>query len=90
MYMRMKILAALFGLLVPFAAPAKDYVVKSPSGHLTVKVSTGKALTWQVSFKGHEIIRPSRLAVKLDNGIVWGSDAPKGKSGNITTIPFLC
>lgn len=90
MYMRMKILAALFGLLVPFAAPAKDYVVKSPSGHLTVKVSTGKALTWQVSFKGHEIIRPSRLAVKLDNGIVWGSDAPKGKSGNISrTLPGI-
>ena len=70
-------------MLLPFVAPAKDYVVKSPSGQLVVKVTAGKALTWQVSFKGHEIIRPSQLAVKLDNGVTWGSDTPKGKSGTI-------
>ena len=81
--MKIRILVAVCGMLLPFVAPAKDYVVKSPSGQLVVKVTAGKALTWQVSFKGHEIIRPSQLAVKLDNGVTWGSDTPKGKSGTI-------
>lgn len=84
--MKIRILVAVCGMLLPLVAPAKDYVVKSPSGQLVVKMATGKALTWQVSFKGHEIIKPSQLTVKLNNGVTWGSDTPKGKSGTVDRI----
>ena len=39
-------------VVMPLAGAAKDYVVKSPSGNLVLKVAMGKNLTWQVDFKG--------------------------------------
>lgn len=71
-------------VVVPLAGAAKDYVVKSPSGNLVLKVATGKNLTWQVNFKGHEITAPSVLSVKLKNGGEWGSDNPGGKQGKVS------
>ena len=71
-------------VVVPLAGAAKDYIVKSPSGNLVLKVATGKNLTWQVNFKGHEITAPSVLSVKLKNGGEWGSDNPGGKQGKVS------
>ena len=57
-----KMFIAALLVVVPLAGAAKDYVVKSPSGNLVLKVATGKNLTWQVNFKGHEITAPSVLS----------------------------
>lgn len=79
-----KMFIAALLVVVPLAGAAKDYVVKSPSGNLVLKVATGKNLTWQVNFKGHEITAPSVLSVKLKNGGEWGSDNPGGKQGKVS------
>lgn len=79
-----KMFIAALLVVVPLAGAAKDYIVKSPSGNLVLKVATGKNLTWQVNFKGHEITAPSVLSVKLKNGGEWGSDNPGGKQGKVS------
>jgi len=85
-YMISKIFVAASLALMPFVGSAKDYVVKSPSGNLAVKVTTGKNLTWQVDFKGREITAPSVLAVKIKGGGSWGGDSPAGKLGRVSRI----
>lgn len=55
-------------------ASAKDYVVKSPDGQLTVTVNTGEKTTYAVDFKGQRVLSPSPLSMTFDNGTVIGDN----------------
>ncbi|QGY44374.1 glycoside hydrolase family 97 protein [Maribellus comscasis] len=54
---------------------AKDYTVSSPSGELKVTVSVDEDITYAVSLNGKEIITPSAISMKLDDGLVLGENA---------------
>ena len=50
--------------------------VASPGGSLLVTIGTDGVLTWSVSHRGRTLVRPSRVALALDDGRVLGA-APK-------------
>ncbi|MCG6188224.1 glycoside hydrolase family 97 protein [Maribellus maritimus] len=54
---------------------AKEYTVSSPSGELKVTVSVDENITYAVSLNGKEIITPSAISMKLDDGLVLGENA---------------
>ena len=58
---------------------SKDYSVSSPSGNLVVKVSVAGKTTYSVLLNGSEIISPSAISLKLDNGIVYGDETKTPK-----------
>lgn len=58
---------------------AKDYIVKSPNGNLTVTVNTGKKTTYSVDFNGQAILSPSPLSMTFDNGTVIGNNMKVNK-----------
>jgi alpha-glucosidase len=47
--------------------------VASPNGAIEISVGIGNDLTWAVSFRGAPIVRPSRIAMTLEDGTVLGA-----------------
>ena len=55
-------------------APARPpLTVTSPNGTLVVTLGLGDHLTWAVSARGQEILRPSRLGLVLADGPTLGT-----------------
>ncbi|HPW21822.1 MAG TPA: glycoside hydrolase family 97 protein [Vicinamibacterales bacterium] len=52
--------------------PAGLLTVASPSGAIVATVGTTGGVTWSVSMKGRQIVKPSPIAMTLDNGRVLG------------------
>ena len=46
--------------------------VTSPDGALVVTIGTQGQLTWSVSLRGHAVLAPSRIAMRLADGRVLG------------------
>ena len=61
-------------------AAAKDYIVTSPDGHLSVKIDAGNTLTYSIERDGLLLIKPSCLQLTLDNGRQWGPSAQVKKA----------
>lgn len=51
---------------------AKDYVVSSPDGMLTVTVSAEDFVTYAVDRAGVRLLKPSRISMTLEDGTVFG------------------
>ena len=75
------------------AQAQKQYSLTSPDGQLKTTISAGKQLTYDIAFNDQEVLKASPLAMKLDNGEVWGeNDKPskvtrKSINGKVTS-PF--
>lgn len=54
------------------SAEAKDYVVKSPDGHLCATVNDDNALTWSISRDEVTILKPSPMSIVTASG-KWGN-----------------
>lgn len=68
----------IFCCLLAFAATAatgKNYTVTSPSGVLSVTVAAGDTTTYALSVRGVEVLRPSRIAMRLKGGETLGDRA---------------
>ena len=59
-------------LCVAMSLLAKDYTVLSPDGSIAVTVGNGAELTWSVSMDGVQLLCPSRIALTLSDGTVYG------------------
>lgn len=72
----MKRLLTVICLLVVFnVTMAKEYELSSPNGRISLKVNVDENCTYSVSLGDQQIITASPIALKLDNGDVWGQDA---------------
>ena len=70
-----RILITLAALLAAISINAKDYKVSSPDGRIEVVVSSGEAVSWSVTKDGAQLIAPSRIALTLADGTVYGKNA---------------
>ncbi len=59
---------------------AKDYVLSSPSGKISMKVAVNEKITYVVMLNGTEIISPSEISLTLNDGVILGSNAKVQKA----------
>jgi len=86
----MKKLAVIFLLLsLVTTVIAKEYSVKSPSTNITIKVSVEEEVKYSVLLNGKEIVSPSAISMKLDNGTTWGKAAKVRKAKTISVSEEL-
>jgi alpha-glucosidase len=64
-------LACLFNVLI---VNAKDYLVRSPDGSLTVHISVDAHTRWSVDMDGQPVITPSIIFLRLSDGAILGND----------------
>ena len=81
-------------VLCAFSAQAqKQYSLTSPDGRLKTNITTGKQLTYDITFHNQQVLEASPLSMTLDNGEVWGENdkvskaTRKSVNGKIST-PF--
>ena len=79
-------------VLCAFSAQAqKQYSLTSPDGKLKTNVTTGKQLTYDITFHNQQVLEASPLSMTLDNGEVWGENdkvskvTRKSVNGKIST-----
>ena len=62
-------------VLCAFSAQAqKQYSLTSPDGMLKTNITTGKQLTYDITFHNQQVLEASPLSMTLDNGEVWGEN----------------
>lgn len=61
----------LFALALPSLAQ-KKYQIKSPDGKLVAAVSLGDHISYLITHESDTILKPSPLAMVLENGPTWG------------------
>ena len=62
-------------VLCAFSAQAqKQYSLTSPDGKLKTNITTGKQLTYDITFHNQQVLEASPLSMTLDNGEVWGEN----------------
>lgn len=78
----MKRLSFVIGLIVSasVASYAGSYTVVSPDKLITVKVETGKNLTWSVSRAGETLVTPSAIGLDIEGAKVQPGVNPKVKN----------
>ncbi|MBR6881520.1 MAG: glycoside hydrolase family 97 N-terminal domain-containing protein, partial [Bacteroidales bacterium] len=59
-------------LLVAAGLQAKDYVVTSPDGLITVTVSAGDGVSYTVDKGSVRLLDPSRVSMTLQDGTLFG------------------
>jgi alpha-glucosidase len=72
----------LIGLIVFFlmsstilkAQKNKNFEIKSPGGNLSLNIETGAKLQWSVQSDGQQIVSPSSISLKLEDGEVLGEN----------------
>lgn len=57
----------------------KQLQLSSPDGHLKSVITVGEKLTYDISCNGQQVLAPSPISAKLDNGKVWGDNARLSK-----------
>ena len=79
-------------VLCAFSAQAqKQYSLTSPDGKLKTNITTGKQLTYDITFHNQQVLESSPLSMTLDNGEVWGENdkvskvTRKSVNGKIST-----
>lgn len=56
-------------VLCAFSAQAqKQYSLTSPDGKLKTNITTGKQLTYDITFHNQQVLEASPLSMTLDNG----------------------
>jgi alpha-glucosidase len=75
-------LIALLGLNL---TQAKNLEVQSPDGKITVTIATADQLTWSVKIEDQPMIKPSAIALHLQNGEILGKHS-KLKSDKVTAV----
>ena len=70
--MKKRIIISALCLACAFAATAKEEILKSPDGRITVNFS---AFLYSVTVDGDTVIEPSPLSMTLTDGTVYGGDA---------------
>ncbi|HEV9037312.1 MAG TPA: glycoside hydrolase family 97 protein [Puia sp.] len=79
-------LACLFNMLITNAAPApRDYLVHSPDGSLTVRISVDEHTRWSAEMDGQPVITPSAISLRLSDGVILG-DNMKVVSAPVQTV----
>ncbi len=73
-------LSLALALCIALPASAKIYSVTSPDGKLKSEINAGAELSYNIVFDGREILAPSKVALALDNGKVWGTDVKVRKA----------
>ena len=53
----------------------KQLLLSSPDGKLKSTITVGDKLTYDISCNGQQVLAPSPISAKLDNGKVWGDKA---------------
>ena len=53
---------------------AKDFVVQSPDGLLTVRITVGDHILWSAEMDGQPVITPSEVSLRLAGGEVLGDN----------------
>ncbi|MFC2123212.1 glycoside hydrolase family 97 N-terminal domain-containing protein, partial [Bacteroidota bacterium] len=88
------ILKRLFLLLLPVifwgahllhAQNSNNFEIKSPDGSIALLVQVGEKLTWAVQHKDQQIIVPSSVSLKMDDGSILGLNA-RVKSSNTVEV----
>ncbi|MDP4185953.1 MAG: glycoside hydrolase family 97 catalytic domain-containing protein, partial [Bacteroidota bacterium] len=92
--MKINLLSAFLVLISIFSfGQGKKYVIKSPDSKIEVRVSTGAQTSYSVYFGGKELVAPSLISMKFDNGIEAGINAVVTKAekteGKNTIIPVV-
>ena len=65
----------ILSVLCAFSAQAqKQYSLTSPDGKLKTNITTGKQLTYDITFHNQQVLEASPLSMTLDNGEVWGEN----------------
>jgi alpha-glucosidase len=54
------------------SAMAKNYTLASPNGKLKVTVNVDKTITYEVNFKGQQLLAPSQISMTVGKGETWG------------------
>jgi Glycoside hydrolase 97. len=69
------IIAAFLAAFLPFAASgaAKDYHLTSPDGRISVTVTSDETVAYSVTYNEKQILEPSRVAMNLEDGRVFGT-----------------
>lgn len=84
----MKKLSLILGLILTtgVASFAGSYTVVSPDKLITVKVETGKTLTWSVERAGETVIAPSLIGLDIEGAKVQPGVNPKVKKASRRTV----
>lgn len=75
--------AALVAVCLPvtgFAAKT-SWTLSSPDGKIKAEIKANGKVSYSITFKGKTILKPSEIAMNLDNGTVYG----EGKVKNVQT-----
>ncbi len=75
-----RLLITLAAVITVLSSQAKDYNVVSPDGHISLDVRTSPELSWSVSKDGMQLIAPSKIALTLSDGTVYGGKVNFRKS----------
>ena len=70
----------------------KTYSISSPNGSIQINITAATKLTWSVTRQSQNILAPSAIAMRLQNGEVLGDNAQiisTKKENIIATIPAL-
>lgn len=59
-------------------ALAKEHRLTSPDGRISLVVSSGEKLCWSVSRDGQQLLAPSAISLRLDDGSVYGTGRLRG------------
>ena len=71
--MRKILFTLLPAFLIAFGAQAqKTFKLTSPDGTLSATISVGNEITYDLSLDGKQILSPSKVAMALSGGEVWG------------------
>lgn len=61
---------------------AKEYKIASPDGKIEAVIHVNKDISYSVSFNGVNYLLPSKIAMSMDNGNIFGKDAKVKKKKN--------
>ena len=81
------ICAAVLAVSLPFVSlgAQKTWTLASPDGRVKAEINATGKVTYSVSFDGKTVLAPSEIAMKLDNGLVYGEGKVKGvKTGKVS------
>lgn len=88
MMKRILIILMLVCAVCTLQAKPKTYSVSSPDGKLSVYVTIDNDIRWSVADNGEEVIKPSRLAMQINENETWGENPKivKVKKGSINAV----
>ncbi|MBQ5402603.1 MAG: glycoside hydrolase family 97 N-terminal domain-containing protein, partial [Bacteroidales bacterium] len=84
-----RILITLAAVLLALSAQAKDFKLSSPDGKIDVSISCGESILWSASKDGKQLIAPSRIALTLTDGTIYGKNAKFRKAKGLCVSETL-